>query len=116
MLTALSALPTEQTKPTMAMMQNTKQFMDYATSNSKAILTYKISDMVLTIHSNASYLSKTNACSRVGGHFFLLTQDAFPPNNGAAHNTAQVIKDIMSSAVAAELVTLFLNAKLAAPV
>jgi hypothetical protein len=34
----------------------------------KAILTYKASDMVLAVHSNASYLSEPKACSRVGGH------------------------------------------------
>jgi len=50
-----------------------KWLIDYAATNPNAILTYKKSDMVLAIHSNASYLSEPAAQSRVGGHFFCST-------------------------------------------
>ena len=70
---------------------------------------------MLAMHSDASYMSKPRAHSRAGGHFFLSTQDMFPLNNGAVHNTAQVIKAIMSLAAKAELGALFLIAKQAAP-
>ena len=36
MLTALSALTTEQAKPTMTIMKNTQQFLNYAASYSEA--------------------------------------------------------------------------------
>jgi hypothetical protein len=36
-----------------------------------AALSYHARDMVLAVHSNASYLSKPKAHSRAGGHFFL---------------------------------------------
>ncbi len=39
--------------------------------------------MVLAGHSNALYLSKSKARSRVGGHFFMSNNTAKPPNNGA---------------------------------
>ncbi len=43
-----------------------KKFLDYLTTQDNAILTYSISDMVLAIHSNMSYLSESNARSRSG--------------------------------------------------
>ena len=50
-------------------MKKVKQFLDYAASNPNAVLTYKESDMVLALHSDASYLSENKARSRAGGHF-----------------------------------------------
>ena len=40
----------------------------------------------------------------------------FLSNNGAIHNTAQVIKAVMSSAGEAELGMLYINTKFAAPI
>jgi hypothetical protein len=82
-------------------------------SQDKAELTYKASDMVLAIHSNASYLSKPKACSQVGGHMFMAGRDNIPTNNGAILNTLQIIRAVMSSAAEAELGALFINAKTA---
>jgi len=70
MLTALSAIASAQAEPMEETMTCCKQFLDYAATQQDAILTYKASDMVLVIHSNASYLSKPKARSRAGGHFF----------------------------------------------
>jgi hypothetical protein len=49
----------------------------------KAVLTYKASNMVLAVHSNASYLSEPKACSRTGEHMFMAGRDDIPTNNGA---------------------------------
>jgi hypothetical protein len=62
--------------------------------------------MVLAVHSNASYLSKPKARSQAGGYFFLSRNTTDPPNNGAFLNIAHIIKNIMSSATEAELVSL----------
>ena len=115
MLTTLSALAMEQAKLTMMMMKKTKQFLDYAASNSNATLTYKASNMVIMVHSNAPYLNEQKAHSRVGGFFFLSTADVFPSNNGMVLNTMQVIKAVMSLAAEANSGALFLSAKQAAP-
>ena len=116
MLTALSALASEQANPTEATMKKCKQFLDYAASQEEAVITYKASDMKLAIHSDASYLSEPKARSRAGGHFFLTKQtNDTDPDNGAVLNVAQVIKSVMSSAAEAELGALFINAKLAVP-
>jgi hypothetical protein len=82
-------------------------------SQDKAVLTYKASNMVLAIHSNASYLSKPKARSRAGGHMFMAGRDDIPTNNGAVVNILQIIRAVMSSAAEAELGALFINAKTA---
>jgi hypothetical protein len=80
-------------------------------SQDKAVLTYKASNMVLAIHSNASYLSKPKAHSCAGGHMFMAGRDNIPTNNGAVLNVWQIIRAVMSSTAEAELGALFINAK-----
>ena len=75
-----------------------KLFLDYMASQEEAVLTYKVSDMVLTIHRDASYLSEPKACSRAGGHMFMSANDDIPTNNGAILNILQIIQAVMSSA------------------
>ena len=74
-------------------------------------MTLKKSDMILGVHSDASYLSEPEARSRAGGHFFMTSDDAHMPNNGAILTIAQIIKVVMSSACEAELAALFINAR-----
>ena len=75
------------------------------------ILTYQKSGMILTVHSDAGYLNKAQACSRVGGHHYLSKNVSFPPNNVSTHNIAKIIKVVMSSAAEAELGSLYINPK-----
>jgi hypothetical protein len=96
-------------------MTRCKQFLDYAATHQDAIITYKKSDMVLVVHSDASYLSEPKARSRAGGHFFLSSNSADPANNGAVLNIAQLIRAVMSSAAEAELGALYVNAREAIP-
>ncbi len=84
-------------------------------TNPDAILTYKKSDMVLAVHSDASYLSEPAARSRVGGHFFCSSNVDDPPNNGAVLNISKILKAVMSSADEAELGALYINAREAIP-
>ena len=69
--------------------------------------------MVLTIHSNASHLSKPKSRSRAGGHMYMARKDKIPINNGAVFNILQTIQAIMSSTAEAELGAVFINAKTA---
>ena len=69
MLTALSAIASEQASLTENMIKKSRKFMDYATTHPDSVLTYRKSDMLLTVHSDASYLGKPKARSRAGGHF-----------------------------------------------
>ena len=47
------------------------QLLDYATTYPNAEVSFKKSDMILKIYSDASYLSEYGARSRVGGYFFM---------------------------------------------
>ena len=57
MLAALGSLASQQANPTDDTMKKTKQFLDYAATHQDATITYRASDMVLAVHSDASYLS-----------------------------------------------------------
>jgi hypothetical protein len=94
-------------------MELCKKFLDFMATQEEGILTYRVSEMVLAIHSNASYLSKPKACSRAGGHMFMAGNEEIPFNNGAILNISQIIRAAMSSAAEAELGALFINAKTA---
>jgi hypothetical protein len=56
-----------------------------------AMLTYHASNMVLAIHSDASYLPKPKSCSCMGGHMFMAGKYNIPFNNGAVFNILQII-------------------------
>ena len=111
LLTALSALASQQAAPTTETMKKVKQFLDYVATHEDAILTYNASDMILAVHSDAGYLNEPNARSRAGGHFFMSSNDKFPQNNGAILSVAQIIKSVMTSAAEAELGALYINAR-----
>jgi hypothetical protein len=71
---------------------------------------------ILHIHSDASYLSVSNAQSRLGGLFFLGNK---PPKqdtlNGSILNFATVIKNVVSSEAESEVGACFHNAQSGAP-
>ena len=117
MLVVLSTIAAEQGAPTENTLHKVNRFWDYAATHPDAVVTYnyKASDMVLAIHSDASYLSEPKAQSRAGGHYFLSSNGNNPPNNGTILNVAKIIKAAMSSAAEAKLGALFINAKTAVP-
>jgi hypothetical protein len=111
LLCLISAIASQSSKPTKDMMQQTLQLLDYLATQEDAVLSYHASNMVLAVHSNASYLSEPKACSRAGGHFFLLNDTTMPPNYGAVLNIAHIIKNVMSLATEAELAGLYIMAR-----
>ena len=113
-LMALSEIASAQAAPTEHTMRRTKQFLDYMATHPNAVIRYRASDMVLNVHSDASYLTAPNARSRAGGHFFLgnLPVDGRPIYlNGAIHTICSILKIVAASAAEAELGALFLNAR-----
>jgi len=110
-LTALSAVATEQAKPTQKTMEVIKQLLDYCATQEDAIISYRASQMILAVHSDAGYCNEKKSRSRAGGHFFLRDDDDNPRNNGAILTLATIIKAVMSLAAEAELGALYLNAR-----
>eukprot|EP00804_Cyclotella_cryptica_P015223 CCRYP_000751-RA/>CCRYP_000751-RA protein AED:0.35 eAED:0.36 QI:0/0/0/1/1/1/3/0/419 len=111
LLCPISAIASQSSKPTVDTLKQTKQLLDYIATQDEAVLTYNASDMVIAIHSHASYLSKPVPRSRAGGHFFLSSNAEIPPNNGAVLNIAHIIKHVMASATEAELAALNILAR-----
>ena len=77
-----------------------------------AKIRFRASDMILDIHSDASYLSAGKGRSRAGGYFFLgsLPCDGEPIwLNGNVHITCAILKLVAASAAEVELGALFLN-------
>jgi hypothetical protein len=96
-------------------MELIKWLLDYAATNPGAVLTYESSDMILAVHSDASYLSEANVRSQVGGHFFCSSNVSEPPNNKAVLNISKILKAFMSSAAEAELGALYISASETVP-
>jgi hypothetical protein len=89
----LNDIATEQTKVTEKIQAATNQLLDYLANHPDAAIRYHASDMILHIHSDASYLSVSNARSRLGGLFFLGNKSPEQETlNGSILNVAAVIK------------------------
>ena len=113
-LMALSTLASEQATATENTMTAAEQLLDYLATHPDATIRYYASEMILNIHSDASYLSEKNAKSRVAGHFFLgsLPRDGEPIKlNGAIFTLCGILRFVVASAAEAELGALFQNCK-----
>ena len=113
-LPALSAIASEQSEATKNTMAKTMQLLDYLATHPEAKIRYHASDMVLNIHSDASYLSETRARSRLAGYFFLGDIPRTGENirvNGNIFVSCGILRIVVCSAAEAELGALFLNIK-----
>ena len=112
----LSSIAPGQANQMEETMQKYKQFLDYVALQEEVVLTFRASDIILEIHSDASYLLEAKAWSRAEGHFFMSSHKDIPGGNGAVINISHIIKAVMSSAAEAGLRALFINAELAVPI
>jgi len=111
---ALNELASRQNNATENLKRRCNHFLDYMATHPDAVIRYYASDMVLNVHSDASYLSAPNARSRAAGYFFLgsiprLNQPI--KLNGAINVICSTLKFVAASAAEAELGALFHNAK-----
>jgi hypothetical protein len=70
-LMALSSIAIEQSKGTTNTMERAKQLLDYLATYPDTTICFHASDMIMNVHSNASYLLESDACSRACRHFFM---------------------------------------------
>ncbi len=111
---ALSTIASEQLKGTERTMKKCKQLLDYLPTHPKATIRFHASDMILNIHSDASYLSEADAHSCACIHFFMgWKPDASNPIklNGAFSTLCSILQFVVASAAEAKLGALFLNCK-----
>jgi hypothetical protein len=115
-LMPLNDIATEQTKATEKIQAATNQLLDYLATHPDAIIRYHASDMILHIHSDASYLSVSNTRIRLGGLFFCGDKSSHEDNlNGYILNVASVIKHVVASTAESEVGACFQNAQSGAP-
>jgi hypothetical protein len=115
-LMPINDIATEQTKATKKTQASTNQLLDYLATHPDATIRYHASDMILHIHSDASYLSVSNARSRLGGLFFCGDKSSHEDTfNGSILNAASAIKYVVASAVESEVGACFKNAQSGAP-
>ena len=124
MLVAIGAIASQQSKATQATRDATVWLLIYAASHPNATIRYNASDMVLHLHSDASYLSEPGAHSRVVGHYFLSNNSTNPtkppltdsPLNGPIHTVSKILHNMMASAAEAEIGATFHNGQEAVPI
>ncbi len=115
LLAALSTIATRQANGTRAIADACHQLLNYVATHPNAGLRYHACDMILAIHTDASYLSEMGGRSRAAGNFYLTNQNDKYFNNEAILTLSSIIKHVMSSASKAELAALYYGCKIAAP-
>jgi hypothetical protein len=122
MFTTINKLATRQCYPTLSLYNDVQHFLKYAASHPDGHVTFYPSNMILMVHSDASYLSESKARSRAGGFHYLarkssdfsssqnnLNQTINQTINGAIDIISCVIPTVVSAASEAEYAALFLN-------
>ena len=109
-MVALGSIYFKQANRNETTSQSINQFLNYNVSHPDSTISYKESDMVLYVHCDGSYLSKSQNCIRDMEGFFLGSQyfDQID-NNGAIITISKIIKNIMASASETEYVAVFIN-------
>ena len=115
-LTALSSITVEQTKASNWMLGRCMQLLGYLTSNNIAKVRFHVSEMIMNIHSDASYLLAPGARSQTCGHFFMgwTPKDNEPIKlNRAFHTNTTIMWYVVALAAETELGALFHNCQTA---
>jgi hypothetical protein len=109
----INVLASEQSKSTAVTADKVIKTLNYCNTHPETKIRYHASDMILHIHSDASYLSEKEAKSRAGGFFYMgsSTKTDKKLTNRTILVISKVLKHVMSSAAEAEIGAVFINAK-----
>ena len=100
-LAALSKIVSKQAPATKNTIKNLNHLLDYLCTHPHATIKFRASDMILNVHSDASYLSVSKARSRAAGIYFL---SSLPEKNKPIklneffHVISSVLKFVAASA------------------
>jgi hypothetical protein len=108
-----NVLASKQSNATEVTADKVIKLLNYCNTHPETKMRYHASDMILHIHSDASYLSENEAKSRAGGFFYMGSNTTTDKKvtNGASLIISKVLKQVMSSAAEAEIGAVFINAK-----
>jgi hypothetical protein len=113
-LIVLSSIAIKQSKRTTNTMAKAKQLLNYLATYPDATIHFSALDMILNVHSDASYLSESDARSHAYSHFFMdcSPNDGNPIKlNGAFYTLFTSYVLLLLSLPEAELGAFFLNCK-----
>ena len=117
MLVALNIIAAEKSNSTEATAKAVTHLLNYAAPHSEAITRYHSSGMIIHIHSDASFLSEPVEKSISVRYHYLVTASVDPkqsppnqpPLNGPVNVECTTMKNVLASAMEAELGALFVN-------
>ena len=115
-LVALSTIASRQAHGTNALQVACHQLLDYVATHPNAGIRFHASDMIVAVHTDASYLSKPGGKSRAAGHFYFTNRNDEDFNNGAVLTLSSIIKHVISLASEAKLAALYYGCKQAIPI
>jgi hypothetical protein len=109
----INVLASEQSNATEVTADKVIKLLNYCNTHPETKIGYHESDMILHTHSDASYLSESEATSRAGIFFYMgnTSKNDKKLTNGAILIMSKVLKHVMSSAAEAEIEAVFINAK-----
>jgi hypothetical protein len=109
----INVLASEQSNATEVPANKIIKLLNYCNTHPETKIHYHASDMLLHIHSDASYLSEDEAKSRASGFFYMgnTNKNDKKLTNGAILIVSKVLKHVMSSAAEVEIGAVLINAK-----
>jgi hypothetical protein len=109
----INVFASEQPNATEVTADKVIKLLNYCNTHPETKIRYHASDMILHIHTDASYLSENEAKSRAGVFFYMgnTTKNVNKLTNGAILIVRKVLKHVMSSAAESEIGAVFINAK-----
>ena len=111
LLVDISAIGPHKDSATKNTLADTSQLLDYAAMNQNSNITYRAFSRVLTGHSDAYFLNKSNARSQSGTRIFIFGDIPIQSNNGPLLYLTQIINIFMSLAAESELTSISITEK-----
>ena len=124
MLIFLGSITSTQYQGTNKTYDKTLCLINYAATHPDATIHYSARDMILHVHSDASYLSDPKARSCAGRHYFLSSRSPDPskpphsslPPNSPLFTMSKIMRNVMGSADEAEIGATYLNGQESIPI
>jgi hypothetical protein len=109
----INVLASKQSRSTAVTADKVIKLLNYCNTHLETKIRYHASDMILHIHSDASYLSEKESKRRAEGFFYMgsSTNTDKKLTNRAILIISKVLKHVMSLAAEAEIGAVFINAK-----
>jgi hypothetical protein len=109
----INVLASEQSNATEITADKIIKLLNYCNTHSETKIRYHASDMILHMHSDASYLSENEAKSRAGGFFYMgnTNKNDKKLTDRAMLIVSKFLKHVMSSEAEAEIGAGFIDAK-----